>query len=59
MKILQDKERHSTLSVAYDKITGDRQKVTMATRSVARGGNTSVYNASHVYDVYPMVAHNF
>ena len=35
-KILQDKERHSILSVAYDEITGDHQKVTMKTRSVAR-----------------------
>ena len=50
MKILQDVERHSTLSVAYDEITGDRIKVTMTTRSAARGEITSVYMASH--DVY-------
>ena len=37
IKILQDEERHSTLSVAYDEITGDCQKVTMTTRSAARG----------------------
>ena len=49
IKILQDEERHSTLSVAYDKITGDRQKVTMTTRSAARGKITSVYAASHAY----------
>ena len=47
MKILQNEERHSTLLVAYDEITGDRQKVTMTTRS-------SVYAVSHVY--YTMVA---
>ena len=28
MKILQDKERNLTLSLAYDKIAGDCQKVT-------------------------------
>ena len=49
IKILQDEEWHSTLSVAYDEITGDRQKVTMTTRSTARGEITSVYAASHVY----------
>ena len=48
MKILKDEELHSTLSVAYDEITGDRQKVTMTTRSVARGEITSVYAESHV-----------
>ena len=31
------------------KITGDRQKVTMTTRSAASGEMTSVYVASHVY----------
>ena len=53
MKILQDEERHSTLSVAYNEITRDRQKVTMTTRSAARGKGeiTSVYAASHVYHV--------
>ena len=49
MKILQDEEQHSILAVAYDKITGDRQRVTMTTRSAARGEITSVYAASHVY----------
>ena len=49
IKILQDEERHSTLSVAYDKITGDRQKVTMTTRSAAHGKITSVYATSHAY----------
>ena len=49
MKILQDEERHLTLSIAYDEIIGGRQKVTMATRSAARGEIMSVYAASHVY----------
>ena len=49
MKILQDEKRYLTLSVAYDEITGDHQKVTMTTRSAARGEITSVYAASHVY----------
>ena len=49
MEILQDEERHSTLTVAYDEITGDRQKVTITTRSAARGEITTVYAASHVY----------
>ena len=49
MKILQDEERNLTLSVAYDEITGERQKVTMTTRSAARGEITSVYAASNVY----------
>ena len=37
------------LSVVYDEITGDHQKVTMTTTSAARGEITSVYAASHVY----------
>ena len=49
MIVLQYEEQHSTLSVAYDEITGDRQKVTMTTRSAARGDMASVYAASHVY----------
>ena len=48
MKILQDEEQHSTLSVAYDEITGYYQKMTMTTRSAAYGEITSVYAASHV-----------
>ena len=51
MIVLQYEEQHSTLSVAYDEITGDRQKVTMTTRSAARGDMASVYAASHVYMV--------
>ena len=47
MKILQDQERHSKLSVAYDEVTGDCKKVTI--RSAARGEIRSVYTASHVY----------
>ena len=42
MKILQDEEQHSTLSVEYDEITGYYQKMTMTTRSAARGKITSV-----------------
>ena len=49
MRILQDEKRRSTLSVAYDEITGDRQKVTMTTRSAARWEITSVYAALYVY----------
>ena len=49
MKILQVEERHLTLSVAYDKITGDPQKETMTTRSAAREEMTSVSAASHLY----------
>ena len=49
MRILQDEKRRSTLSVAYDEITGDHQKVTMTTRSSARWEITSVYAASYVY----------
>ena len=49
MKILQDEERHSTLAVAYNEITGECQKVTVTTRSAARGEITSVYVASNVY----------
>ena len=38
MKIFQDEERHSALSVAYgDEITGHHQRVTMTTRSSAVG----------------------
>ena len=46
MKTLQDEERHSTLLVAHDEITEDRQKMTMTTRFVAPGEMMSVYAAS-------------
>ena len=49
IKIVKDEERLSSLSVAYDEINGDRQKVTMTIRSSARGKMKSVYAASHVY----------
>ena len=49
MKVVQDEQWHSTLLVACDEITGDRQKVTRTTRSVACGEMASVYVASHVY----------
>ena len=49
MKTLLDKERNSTLSVAYNEITRDRQNVNiMTTRFAARGEITSVYAASNV-----------
>ena len=50
IKILQDEERHSTLllSVTYDEITEDGQKVVMTTRSAAEE-MMSVYADSQVY----------
>ena len=44
--LTQDEERHSTLSVAYDEITGDRQKVTTA---AARRRMYVYMSMSHVY----------
>ena len=50
MKIFKDEEHHLALSVASgDEITGDCRRVTMTTRSSARGEIKSVYAASHVY----------
>ena len=49
LKILQDEERHLKLLVVYDEITRHHQKVTMTTRSAARGEMMAVYAASHVY----------
>ena len=47
IEILQDEERHLTLLSVADETTRDHQKVTMTTRSAARGDMTSLY--LHMY----------
>ena len=49
MKILQEEERHSSLALAYDEVSNDKQNMTMKTRSATRGKLNSVYASTKVY----------
>ena len=49
MKILQEEEQHSSLALAYDEVSNDKQNMTMKTRSATRGKLNSVYASTKVY----------